>query len=64
MTKQELDTLKALYTKMQTEIESMDIDDAIDTFSEFADDPDETIETVLANLACIKDYVIDCMPEK
>ena len=57
MTQNEINTLKNLLLKVISEIDDMDDDDVIDTFSEFCDK--DEITGIVGN---VLDYVVDDMP--
>ena len=59
MTQNEINTLKNLLLKVISEIDDMDEDDVIDTFSEFCDK--DEITSIVGN---VLDYVVDDMPVK
>ena len=59
MTQNEINTLKNLLIKVIGEIEDMDEDDIIDTFSEFCDK--DEITSIVGN---VLDYIVDDMPIK
>lgn len=59
MTQAEINTLKNLLLKMIGEIEDMDENDVIDTFSEFYD-----ADEVTGAIGNVLDYIVDDMPVK
>ena len=59
MTQNEINTLQNLLLKVISEIDDMDDDEVIDTFSEFCDK--DEITSIVGN---VLDYVVDDMPVK